>query len=155
MERYVVNTIRSSTCYCNGKSLFILVIISSRILRHQIMSIEIISSSITIQIQNLSLHEGQRKLLTSDMFTVPYADLLAGSLRYMCIKEAMHGRLVDAATETKVMRFNDTQLKMNTIYYEHDGTETLEDDLVLVLQSDQVYVQSQPSTLHVEVIFYV
>ncbi|RWS25499.1 Chondroitin sulfate proteoglycan 4-like protein, partial [Leptotrombidium deliense] len=110
------------------------------------------SNSIKLTTNNITVTEGQSSIIMS-------SDLIVSSAyeswvnEYLILVEPKYGWIrLTSSWEKEVNRFTPNDLKIGSVIYEHDGSETARDWFTVIAKSEKLREQSEPVTIYVKII---
>ena len=115
--------------------------------------VEIVPNTIPLVVNQFSVLEGERKLLSNDVLKVTNKHFHRGLLDYIVVREPLHGWIEDTRKHfTPLLQFTQDQISEGLVYYVHDGTDTLTDEFSIMAKSAEMSKQSNPRAVKVVVI---
>ncbi|RWS29422.1 Chondroitin sulfate proteoglycan 4-like protein [Leptotrombidium deliense] len=110
------------------------------------------SNTITLSSNNITVTEGQSSLIMPSDISVSSA-YESWINEYLVIVEPKYGwiRLTNS-WDKAVNRFTPSDLKIGSVIYEHDGSETTRDWFTVIAKSEKLREQSSPVTIHVTIV---
>ncbi|KAG2466648.1 CSPG4 protein, partial [Polypterus senegalus] len=118
-----------------------------------LISIDIIPSVIPVQVLNFTIHEGSSKALTEDIIKVTNKHFAGLNFEYYVLDPPKHGYIENSRFPgMKLSHFTRKQVENEFIYYVHDNSESIYDNFTIIANDTDLRKQSQPSTMHVNII---
>ncbi|XP_078056067.1 chondroitin sulfate proteoglycan 4-like isoform X2 [Mustelus asterias] len=114
--------------------------------------VELIPDAIILVTQNISVKEGDAKLLTGDILNVSNYRT-SSHFKFYITKAPKYGRIGhQGLPEGSVSSFTMEAVKQETVFYFHDSSETLMDSFTLIANISEIGRQSEPMSVTVTVI---
>uniref|UniRef100_A0AAV2KZI6 Laminin G domain-containing protein n=1 Tax=Knipowitschia caucasica TaxID=637954 RepID=A0AAV2KZI6_KNICA len=113
--------------------------------------VNIVPRLIPVQTQNLTVKEGQSRIIDGAVVNVSHAFYALASLDFVVEDPPQHGEL-RSMNGDEVPYFTWSELKNGQVYYMHDSSENFEDSFTLSASAYEIERRSLPFTIAVTVI---
>lgn len=117
------------------------------------VSLDIIPIYIPLEIQNITVKEGTAKALTQEYLHIRSKHFQNFDSVFFLLDPPGHGYIESTRFPgIKLSSFTKKQVEQELIYYVHDGSETLQDNFTIIMNSTELSKQSLPQSMFVFVI---
>ncbi|XP_072408895.1 chondroitin sulfate proteoglycan 4-like [Chiloscyllium punctatum] len=114
--------------------------------------VELIPDVIILVTQNISVKEGDARVLTGDILNVSNY-LTSSNFEFYVTKTPKHGRIGrQSVVEGSVTSFTMQEVEEEAVFYFHDNSETLMDSFTVIANMSEIDRQSEPKSVIVTVI---
>ncbi len=114
---------------------------------------EIAPKVIPVKVSMFEVVEGEAKPLTSDIITVANKHFQRDPLIFIVVKEPGNGWIESISSPgIPLLQFTQGQLDSSSVYYVHDGNDSLEDEFAIMVKSRATGKKSNPHTIMVKII---
>ncbi|KAJ8286944.1 hypothetical protein GJAV_G00045180 [Gymnothorax javanicus] len=116
------------------------------------MWVDIISQFIPLQVSNITLKEGSAKALTEEVIKVTSQHFAGLNFQYLVSQPPHHGHIEHSRFPgVPITTFTRKQVEQEFIYYVHDDSETVADNITIVANDTDLQKHSLPRMLFVNV----
>ncbi|KAM4675966.1 chondroitin sulfate proteoglycan 4 [Discoglossus pictus] len=114
------------------------------------MHLEILPYYVPLEAAQLKVEEGGISALSTSTLHVPNEYFLGLHLEFSISVSPKRGLIVNAEKQN-LTSFSWNELDQKQVFYQHDGSETLEDSFVILANASDINRQSRPVTINVTV----
>ncbi|KFO32115.1 Chondroitin sulfate proteoglycan 4 [Fukomys damarensis] len=131
---------------------FLDVINGSQMMSEVEIMLDIVPKLIPLEVQNITVQKGGSKALLEDYLKIPSKYFEGLDCEFVLLEPPKHGYVESSHfLRAKLMKFTRKQVENESIFYVHDGSETLLDNFTIFANNSELGKQSLPQTLFVTV----